>query len=121
VFASGTDAAKTAPTGRVAFGLTECRVQTKLSSSVTLSGGTYFLGVVPYCTGSNSTCPSQRFFLSDSPDQPPINFKGNVPGNNSFFNSSFFGATWQQTWGGSGACAGVGCNRFSIGAIGTTN
>jgi len=120
VVASGTDTAIITSTGQTAFGLPECSVNVKFDN-VHLTAGTYFFSVVPYCTdGGNSTCAAgQRYFMSDSPGKPPINGVGNVPGNNAFFNSGFFGANWQQTWGSSGACGGIGCNRFSLGVIGT--
>jgi len=121
VIASGTDEAIITSTGQTAFGLQECSVNVRVPSPVPLSAGTYYFSVVPYCTeASDSICASgQRYFMSDSPGQPPINGVGNVPGNNAFFNSGFFGANWQQTWGSSGACGGIGCNRFSLGVIGT--
>jgi hypothetical protein len=116
VIASGTNQSFIGSTGRTAFGLLECRVEVDLPSPMTLSAGTYFFGVVPYCTNTgNNTCLSQRFFLSDSPDMIPLNAQGNVPANDSFFNSSFFGTNFQQTWGPSGSCGQIGCNRFSAG------
>ena len=122
VIASGTDSIAIGPTGRIAFGLIECRVTLTLPQAMSLSAGTYFFGVVPYCTNSgNSTCSGQRFFLSDSTGKPPIGGKTYVPQNDSFFNSGFFGATWAPTWGLSGQCGGIGCNRFSAGLIGTPN
>jgi hypothetical protein len=39
--------------------------------------------------------------------------------NKSYFNSSFFGADYQPTWGSSGACGGIGCSGFSISLTGT--
>lgn len=121
VIASGTNSILIAPTGRSAFGLIECRVQVSLPKPVVLSPGTYYFGLVPYCTNTgNSTCLGQRYFLSDSPDAPPINGRGDAPANDSFFNSGFFAADWQPTWGPTGACGGIGCNRFSAGVIGTT-
>jgi hypothetical protein len=36
----------------------------------------------------------------------------------SYFNSSFFGADYQPTWGSSGACGGIGCSGFSISLTG---
>jgi hypothetical protein len=39
----------------------------------------------------------------------------------SYFNSSFFGADYQPTWGSSGACAGIGCSGFSISLTGKEN
>lgn len=121
VLASGTNAITITPTGRTAFGLTECRVSLNLPSALTLVAGEYWFGVLPYCTNSgNSTCAGgQRFFLSDSPDKPPANGIHYVPENQSFFNSSYFGYTWAPTWGPSGVCGGLGCQRFSAGLIGT--
>jgi hypothetical protein len=36
----------------------------------------------------------------------------------SYFNSSFFGANYQPTWGKNGACSGIGCSGFSISLTG---
>jgi len=118
VVASGTDKAIIGSTGRTAFGLTECHVETKLSNPVALSSGTYFIGLVPYCTnGGNGLCAAgQRFFLSDTTSS--TNGRGFVETDNSFFNSSFFGTNWQETWGPNGACGGIGCDKFSSGLIG---
>lgn len=120
VVASGTDKAVIAPTGRTAFGLIECHVETKLSNTVSMNGGTYYVGMSPYCTNSNnSLCAAgQRFFLSDTTSG--TNGRGLVNTDDSYFNSSFFGANWQPTWGSSGACGGVGCDKFSMGLIGST-
>lgn len=122
VLAAGTNSIGITATGRSAFGLIECRVSVTLPSALDLSAGTYFFGVVPYCTNSNNnTCLGQRYFLSDSPDQPPLNGKHYPQPDNSFINSGSFGLTWAPTWGSSGECAGVGCQRFSAGLAGTPN
>jgi hypothetical protein len=36
----------------------------------------------------------------------------------SYFNSTSFGAVWEPTWGSSGACGGIGCSGFSISLTG---
>jgi hypothetical protein len=37
----------------------------------------------------------------------------------SYFNSSFFGTDYQPAWGSGGACAGIGCDGFSMSLTGT--
>jgi hypothetical protein len=117
--ASGTGSGSFIATGRTGLGLTEYTTKVYLTPSVPLVAGTYFMTVIPACTTSNSTCPSARYFLSDVEDVPPPNKRGFQQGNLAFLNSAFAGANYEPTWGATGACAGLGCNRFSIGVIGT--
>ena len=117
IVASGTSTATYTATGRNGFGLNEYTVFVDLSGSpITLTSGKYFLEVVPYCTNTNdSNCGSARYFESDTQG---INRQGRQPKDDSFFNSSFFGANYQPTGGSSGACAGLGCDWFSTGVRG---
>jgi hypothetical protein len=41
-----------------------------------------------------------------------------VDNDDSYFNSSSFGAVYEPTWGSSGACGGIGCDAFSISVSG---
>jgi len=120
--ASGTGTQKWSTTGRSGFGLTEYNDFAKLKKAVTLKAGTYFLNVWTSCT--TSSCNGDLFYESDQESQPGINQyppgkKGEQPWDNAYFNSSSFGANWEPTWGSSGACGGVGCDQFSMGATGT--
>jgi hypothetical protein len=121
LLSSGTASAVYHATGRSGFGLTEYTVRVPISPSVVLASGTYWVTVIPQCTNpNNSQCGSARYFLSDVTDVPPPNGKGHEPGNDSFFDSTYFGFSFAPTWGSSGVCAGLGCNRFSAGIIGTS-
>lgn len=117
IVASGTSAATYNATGRNGFGLNEYTVFVDLSGSpVSLSSGHYFLEVVPYCTNPNdSNCGSARYFESDTQG---INRQGRQTKDDSFWNSSFFGANYAPTWGSTGGCAGLGCDWFSTGVRG---
>jgi hypothetical protein len=119
IVASGTNAATYNPTGRNAFGLNEYTVFVDLTASpVSLSSGTHFLEVVPYCTNSNdSNCGAARYFESDTTQG--TNRQGRSIKDDSFFNSSYFGADYEETGGPSGACGGIGCDYFSTGVRGT--
>jgi len=116
--ASGSSPDSFTATGRNAFGLGEYTVKAFLTPSVILTSGAYYMIVVPECVLTNSTCPSARYFLSDAEDKPPANKRGFQQSNDAFFNSSFFAANYEPTWGSTGACAGLGCNRFSFGVLG---
>jgi hypothetical protein len=39
----------------------------------------------------------------------------------SYFNSTSFGFNYEPTWGGNGACGGIGCSGFSISLAGKQN
>lgn len=117
--ASGTDTCSFIATGRNGFGLNEYTAKTFFSPSVTLAAGKYYMITVPACTSSNSNCPNARYFLSDCEDKPPANKLGFQQSQDAYFNSNFFAVTYQATWGPSGSCAGLGCDRFSAGMIGT--
>jgi len=114
---SGTVADSYIATGRNGFGLNEYTVKVYIPIQ-SLSAGTYWMIVIPACT-SGGSCSGARYFLSDVEDKPPLNALGQQPGQDSFWTSGFFGSSYEQTWGTSGACAGLGCNRFSIGVIGS--
>jgi len=120
VVASGTSAATSTATGRAAFGLTEFTVQVT-GLSVTLTGGSYWLAVVPLCTNTADPFCGGVFFLSDVEyiDSRPMNAFGPAePVDGAFFDSAFFGVTFEPSNGGAGACAGDGCDAFSAGILG---
>jgi hypothetical protein len=121
VVASGTNAATATPTGRAAFDLTEYTVQVE-SLSVTLTAGTYWFTVVPICTNSGDPYCDGVFFATDVEyiNALPKNAVGPAePSDLSYFDSSYFGETFDPTNGPLGACAGIGCDAFSAGVLGT--
>jgi hypothetical protein len=117
--ASGTGPDSFKPTGRHGIALNEYTVKVYIPAGVILSSGTYFMIVVPQCITSNQNCPAARYFITDVEDIPPMNGRGSQLWDDAFFNSGFFGANFEPTWGSTGACGGLGCNRFSAGVIGT--
>jgi hypothetical protein len=57
-------------------------------------------------------------YLCDA-EPPHTNHRGwKVLNDDSYFNSSSFGTSWEPTSGSNGACAGVGCDAFSISVTG---
>jgi hypothetical protein len=90
--------------------------------NVTLPAGRYWLSVVPYCTNKNdSACDSQRFFLADVEDNPPMNHYGPKDVlDASYITSKGFGLYFDPTWGSAGECRGDGCDMFSMGLLGTS-
>jgi hypothetical protein len=90
--------------------------------SLTLPAGRYWLSVVPYCTNKNdSACDSQRFFLADVEDNPPLNHYGPKDVlDASYITSKDFNLYFDPTWGSSGECRGDGCDMFSAGLLGTS-
>jgi len=119
--ATGTGADTWKATGRSGFGLTEYTNKVTLKKSAKLKAGTYFMNVLTSCTTSTCTEGSSGlFYESDQESQPGTNQYGpNMPWDDSFFNSSYFGYTYALTNGSSGPCGGIGCDQFSIAAQGT--
>lgn len=113
LIAAGTDVCTFVATGRNGFGLNEFTAKTYFSPGVTLTAGKYYEITIPACTTSNGNCPNARYFLSDCEDKPPANKLGFEQSDDAWFNSNFFGFTYSATWGSSGVCAGLGCDRFS--------
>ena len=91
---NGTLASKNVDTKLNDFGYEIYSTQVKGIKKCTLKAGKYWLSVIPYCTGSE--CASYRAFESND-DGAMANKLGTEPANNSFFNSAFFGATWQPS------------------------
>jgi hypothetical protein len=118
--ASGTARATYTPTGRSGFGYTEYTVLVHTPTVIVLRPGTYWLTVVPLCTNSaDSLCGGALYYESNTEDSPPLDHYGLLePNDLSYFNSADFGDTYAPTWGPSGACGGVGCDRFSAGVLG---
>ncbi|MBZ5600220.1 MAG: hypothetical protein LAN83_18090 [Acidobacteriia bacterium] len=118
VVASGTGAATFNPTGRI-FIDKEYTVLVRLPApGITLTGGTYYMAVIPYCTNaSNSNCQTAQYFESDV--EPPIrNSKGRQPIDDAFFNEPAGGDNFEPTWGNNPETCYIGCDGFSTGLIG---
>jgi len=120
VIDSGISPATSTPTGRAAFGLIEYTVQVK-GLSLTLTPGLYWLSVVPVCSNSANPYCEGIFFTSDVEylNTTPTNAFGPAePMDAAFFDSSYFGSSFQPTNGPVGACGGSGCDAFSAGVLG---
>jgi len=120
VLASGTSPATSTPTGRAAFGQIEFTVQVT-GLSVTLTPGSYWMAVIPICTNTADPFCNGPFFESDVEyiNRTPTNAYGPAePVDAAFFDSSYFGLSFEPTNGSVGACAGNGCDAFSAGVLG---
>jgi hypothetical protein len=120
VLGSGTAPATSTATGRSSFGLYEFTVQVT-GLSLTLTPGSYWMSVVPICTNTADPYCDGVFFLSDVEyiNTTPANAFGPAePVDASFFDSSFFGLSFDPAAGTLGACAGFGCDAFSAGVLG---
>jgi len=105
-------------TGRSDFGFNEYTVAVKNISNCSLTSGKYWLSVVPFCTNTNdSSCTnSYRGFESNVEDTNPPNHVGMLePASDSFFNSVFFGASFQPATN-----QNPQDTRFSDGVVGTS-
>jgi len=104
-------------TGLQGFGFNVYAVRVKGIANCSLPGGKkYWETVIPYCTNTNdSTCTNgYRGFVTNDDGAQHHRFGGSEPANNSFFNSVFFGATWQPSSDQQSS------SRFTIGVIGTS-
>jgi hypothetical protein len=120
VIDSGTSPATSTPTGRSAFGDYEYTVQVK-GLSITLKPGSYWMSVVPICTNAADPYCDGVFFLSDVEyiNSAPKNAYGPAePLDASYFDSPYFGLSFNPTYGPVGACDGDGCDAFSAGVLG---
>jgi hypothetical protein len=88
--------------------------------SVPLTGGRYWVSVVPICTNPNDgACSQAQYFSVDVEDMPPPHHFGPLePVDDSFLNSSFFNDNWVAL---NPFFCGAGCDRFSAGILGTSN
>jgi hypothetical protein len=117
---SGTSPATSTPTGRAAFEDIEFTVQVT-GLSITLKPGSYWMSVVPICTNTADPYCDGVFFLSDAEyiNTTPKNAFGPAqPVDASFFDSPYFGLSFNPASGSLGACAGEGCDAFSAGVLG---
>ena len=121
VICSGTSPVTIKPTGRFFLGFYEeyNYLVNGISGCPILERGIYWMTVV-----AQAPHPSAGFeynYLSDVEDSTPTNFigPGSEPVDMSFFTSTFFGfPTFTDTTSAS-VCGTVGCDRFSVGVIGT--
>jgi hypothetical protein len=122
LMASGTAYATWTPTGRTWQGYTEYTALGRLTpaTAVTLTTpGVYWMTAVPVCTKQgNAYCRIANYLLSDVEDVPAPNHKGVQPRDDAFLDDPGAAFYYVPTWGPSGACGGVGCNRFSAGLLG---
>jgi hypothetical protein len=105
-------------TGRSDFGFNEYTVAVSGIKNCQVQGHhTYWLSVVPYCNNPNdSTCTNGYRGFESNDDGAIANAVGMPePANRSFFNSVFFGATWQPSSDQQSS------SRFSDGVVGTHN
>jgi hypothetical protein len=117
VVASGTSTSggtSFVPTGRFPFGFEEYTLKVKISPSVVLSSGTYWLNITPQCTDTgNGSCSIAQYFWDDTFG---MNNYGIVPpANQSYFNSSYFGFDYANLC----EVSSTGCQVLSFGIIGT--
>jgi len=107
----GTKKNKVTDTGLNDFGFEVFAVAVPVKNCK-LTKGTYWQDVVPYCTDTN-TCSSFRSFLTNDDGAMAHKVGGTEPANDSFFNSTYFGATWDTTQNQQSS------SRFTIGVEGT--
>jgi hypothetical protein len=106
------------PTGRSWSGLTEYTFQVQVRE-FELQPGKYWLSVLPECTNqSDQGCLLTVYSASAVEDNPPMNFKGSSPANDSFYTFKRGGDFYRPTAAGNGGVCNQGCNRFSAGATG---
>ncbi len=118
VVVSGRGPVTMTPTGRSWGGLTEYTFQVQVSE-FELQPGKYWLSVLPECTNQNDQgCLLTVYAASAVEDNPPMNFKGSSPANDSFFTYKRGGDFYSPTAAGNGGVCNQGCDRFSAGAIG---
>lgn len=119
VVADGAAPATYKPTGRGGFGMREFTLLATIDPPVTLTPGEYWMKAEPECTNAGDrACAAAAYYLSDVEDMPRQEAIGREPIDQSYYDSGIFGYFFWPTWGSSGACQGVGCDRFSVGAIG---
>jgi hypothetical protein len=117
---SSTSPATSSPTGRGAFGQTEYTVQVT-GLSISLPAGSYWFAVVPICTNPSNPYCTGVFFQSDVEylNTTPTNaFGPPEPVDASFFDSPYFGRSFDPANGPVGLCGGAGCDAFSAGLLG---
>lgn len=121
VICSGTSPLTIKPTGRTAFGFYEeyTYLVNNISGCPILERGEYWMTVV--AQAPNPHFGEELNYLSDVEDSTPANYIG--PGtqtpDTSFFTSTFFGIPTFTDTTAPNVCGTVGCDKFSVGVIGT--
>jgi len=113
----GTKNAVAVATGLSGFGFNVYAVRVRNVKNCSLAAGKYWETVIPECNNPNdSTCTAgYRGFVTNDDGAMKHKFGGSEPANNSFFNSVFFGATWQPSTDQQSS------SRYTIGVEGTSN
>jgi hypothetical protein len=114
----GTKNAVAGATGLSGFGFNVYAVRVRGVKNCSLTSGKYWETVIPQCTNPNdSSCSTTNYrgFVTNDDGAMKHRFGGTEPANNSFFNSVFFGATWQPSTDQQSS------SRFTIGVEGTSN
>ena len=121
VICSGTSPVTIKPTGRFFLGFYEeyNYLVNGISGCPILERGEYWMTVVAHAP--NPPAGFEYNYLSDVEDSTPTNYIG--PGtetpDTSFFTSTFFGFPTFTDTTASNVCGTVGCDKFSVGVIGT--
>lgn len=111
----GTVKSTNTDTGLNDFGYEVFATKVKVKKCSLKGGVKYWESVVPYCNNANdNACANSYRGFEANDDGAMANHVGTEPANNSFFNSIFFGATWQPSSNQQSS------SRFSDGVIGTS-
>jgi hypothetical protein len=120
VVANGAAPATYTPTGRGFNGTKEYVTQATIDPPVVLTSGEYCMSLVPECKNPiDRACAAAAYYLEDVEDTPRKRAVGFEPVDGAFYDSGEFGYFFWPTWGNTGACQGTGCDRFSVGIVGT--
>ncbi len=120
VVANGAAPATYTPTGRGFNGMQEYITQATIDPPVVLTSGEYWMSLVPECKNPiDRACAAAAYYLEDVEDTPSKRAVGFEPVDGAFYDSGIFGYFFWPTWGNTGACQGTGCDRFSVGIVGT--
>lgn len=121
VICSGTSPVTIKPTGRTAFGFYEeySYLVNNITGCPILERGVYWMTVV--AQAPNPPAGFEYNYLSDVEDSTPANYigPGTEDADNSFFTSTFFGFNTFANTTDASVCGTVGCDKFSVGVIGT--
>jgi len=107
----GVSASTNTDTGLNDFGYEVYATKVKVTNCTLPGSHKYWESVIPYCTGSE--CSNYRAFEANDDGAMAHRVGALEPANQSFFNSVFFGATWQPS------SQQQSSSRFSDGVIGT--
>jgi len=119
--ASGTAKIHVALTGRNFLGLNEFTVAVLLPAPQVLSTGEYWFNVTPQCTNSTTdgSCIAGRVFLSNTTQETNGLNPGLQPGGSLYWNSAYFGISWDNWCDSSFGLTAQQCNAASFGLTGS--